>query len=219
MASSPRRSAAPAAPTSKKLRIDWDAVERDYRTGRFTNRELAVKHEVSHTAISKRAKDGEWVQDLSDHIRQATNAKLTQALVSSEVSSEFRKVSTAIDLAAEVNAQIVSKHRAGLCRITAIKDKLLDQIEQAVVLMPELAEVIDMVRSEDERGADKANDALRKAMARSGLVDDLKKLSEIDERVRKGEREAFNIESSQQEDAPGARQKRVLLEFVDVVAK
>ena len=30
-------------------------------------------------------------------------------------------------------------------------------------------------------------------MSRSGLVDDLKKLAEIDERVRKGEREAFAI--------------------------
>lgn len=194
-------------------------MERDYRTGHMTLRELGEKHSVSHQAIAKRAKTNSWTQDLGDQIRQATNAKLVANLVDSEVAKGGQAVANVVLAAAEVNTQVILSHRKGLGRITAIKEKLLDQIEQAVVLMPELAEVIDMVRSEDERGADKANDALRKAMARSGLVDDLKKLSEIDERVRKGEREAFNIESSQQEDAPGARQKRVLLEFVDVVAK
>ncbi len=46
-------------------------------------------------------------------------------------------------------------------------------------------------RHPDENGVDRANDALRKAMSRSALVDDLKKLADVDEKVRKGEREAF----------------------------
>jgi hypothetical protein len=33
------------------------------------------------------------------------------------------------------------------------------------------------------------------------LVDDLKKLSEIDEKVRKGEREAFNLNAEQTPDS------------------
>ena len=60
--------------------------------------------------------------------------------------------------------------------------------------MAELSEVIEMVRNPDENGIDRANDALRKAMGRSALVDDLKKLAEVDERVRKGEREAFGLD-------------------------
>jgi hypothetical protein len=55
-----------------------------------------------------------------------------------------------------------------------------------------------MVRNPDDNGVDRANDALRKAMSRSGLIDDLKKLAEVDERVRKGEREAFSIDDSTQ---------------------
>jgi hypothetical protein len=72
-----------------------------------------------------------------------------------------------------------------------------------------------MVRQPDDNGVDKANDALRKAMSRSGLVDDLKKLAEIDERVRKGEREAFNI-SGATDDEQGRKTKRITLDFIDV---
>jgi hypothetical protein len=55
-------------------------------------------------------------------------------------------------------------------------------------------------------------------MTRSGLTDDLKKLAEVDERVRKGEREAFGIGSGD-EDLGTQKPKRVTLEFVDAVIK
>jgi hypothetical protein len=204
---------------AKRRKVDWPAVERDFRTGNMTLRELGEKHGVSHQAVAKRSKNEGWTQDLGEQIRHATNAKLVANLVDNEVAKGGQAVANVVLAAAEVNTQVILSHRKGLNRITAIKERLLDQIEQAVVLMPDLAEVIDMARQEDDRGVDKANDALRKAMARSGLVDDLKKLAEVDEKVRKGEREAFGIESSQQDDAPGAKQKRVLLEFVDAVPK
>lgn len=213
------RRATKAAQSALRAKADWDAVERDYRTDTFTLRELAEKHGVTHTTISRRAEKNGWTKDLTQAIRSATNSKLVQQTVQQKCTSAHQDATNTVLVAAEINASVVLSHRKGLNRITAIKERLLDQIEQAVVLMPELAEVIDMVRQEDDRGVDKANDALRKAMARSGLVDDLKKLAEVDEKVRKGEREAFSIESAQQDDAPGAKQKRVLLEFVDAVPK
>ena len=60
-----------------------------------------------------------------------------------------------------------------------------------------------MVRNPDENGIDRANDALRKAMSRSALVDDLKKLADVDEKVRKGEREAFGLDAAADGDVNG----------------
>ena len=93
-----------------------------------------------------------------------------------------------------------------------MKDVLIDQIEQAAKNLPNLAELIEMVRQPDDNGVDKANDALRRAMSRSGLVDDLKKLAEIDERVRKGEREAFAIgaDSDGDENNPAEAMQKLL---------
>lgn len=175
--------------------MDWDAVERDYRTGKFTQRELADKYGVTHGAIGKQARAGAWEKDLTAEIRQATNARLVSELVSSEVAKSSQEVAKTVLVAAEANAQVILGHRTGLKRITSIKETLLNQIEQAAQNLPDLAEVIEMVRNPDENGVDRANDAMRKAMSRTALVDDLKKLTEVDERVRKGEREAFNIDA------------------------
>lgn len=187
-----------------KVKADWQAIERDYRTGQFTLRELESKHGANNATISRRAAKEGWTQDLSVAIRQATNANLIAAIVQEKSSDAQQSAANTVLAAAEVNSQVILKHRNGLNRLTAIKSKLLEQIEQAAENMEDLAEVIEMVRNPDENGLDRANDALRKAMGRSALVDDLKKLADVDEKVRKGEREAFGLNDGPEDDAKAA---------------
>lgn len=205
-------------PKPKRNRVDWEAVERDYRLGKYSLRELEAKHGANNAAISRKVKSEGWTKDLSEAVNQATNARLMQEMVSKEISANQQSVSTAVLAVAEVNTRVILGHRTGLQRITAVKERLLDQIEQAAAQMPDLAEVIELVRKEDDNGIDRANDALRKAMSRSSLIDDLKKLAEVDEKVRKGEREAFNIPAIGTEPADQAAKpkKRYILDFVDV---
>lgn len=200
---------------TEKKKTDWEAVERDYRTGKYTLRELETKHGADHGLISRKARKEEWKQDLGPAIKQATSAKLVEQLVTNEVTNSHQKVTNTIDVAATMSANVILGHRKGLMHITAVKDMLLGQIQQAAANMADLAEVIEMVRSPDDNGIDRANDALKKAMGRSALVDDLKKLADVDEKVRKGEREAFNIESAD-ENPDAAKPKRIRLEFIDV---
>ena len=102
-----------------------------------------------------------------------------------------------------MNNQVILAHRHGLQELTSVKRTLLDQIQQAAALLPDLAEVVEMVRQPDDNGVDRANDALRKAMSRSALVDDLKKLADVDEKVRKGEREAFGLDAGTKPENEG----------------
>lgn len=218
MATSTRKSATTTVKPVKAKRADWDAIERDYRTAKFTLRELAEKYKVSHQAIAKRSKTNAWTQDLSIAIKQATNARLVDELVAKEVASGRQEVANTVLVAAEINTRVILSHRHGLNEITEIKQQLLGQIRQAAANMVDLAEVIEMARNPDDNGKDRLNDALHKAMGRSALVDDLKKLAEVDEKVRKGEREAFGIESLA--DTPDtAKPKRITLEFVDVESR
>ncbi|MFW9594840.1 MAG: hypothetical protein ACMV1D_05020 [Macromonas sp.] len=183
-----------AQDNQQRRRVDWDAVERDYRTDTLTLRELADKHGVAHTTISRRAEREGWQKDLTEAIRQATNTRLINETVQQKCTTAHQNATDTVLVAAEVNTQVILRHRTGLSRLTAIKEKLLGQIEQAAEQMPDLAEVIEMVRQPDDNGIDRANDAMRKAMGRGALVDDLKKLTEVDERIRKGEREAFGLD-------------------------
>lgn len=201
------RNGAKAAP--KRARVDWDAIKRDYRTNKFTDIELASHHNVTREAISRKRKaegPSEWPKDLSEAIKQATDA----ALVREIVTQDQQKVTDTVLAAAEVNKNVILGHRTGLKRITAIQQALLNQIEQAAQNLPDLEEVIEMVRNPDDNGMDRANDALRKALGRSALVDDLKKLTEVDERVRKGEREAFGLDDDGDEGKGDARSGRTM---------
>lgn len=181
-----------------KRRTDWEAVERDYRTDKFTLRELEAQHGVSYAQISRKAKEHGWVKDLREVIKRATDA----AVLRETVTKAQKDTTDTVLVAAELNKQVILAHRHGLQALTNVKHTLLAQIEQAAVLLPDLADVIEMVRNPDDNGMDRANDALRKAMSRSALVDDLKKLADVDEKVRKGEREAFGLDVAP-EDAGG----------------
>lgn len=98
-------------------RVDWEAVERDYRTGSMSLRELGLKHNVDNAAIARKKKKEGWTQDLSAAVRQATNAALIQEIVSTAVSEGQQSVSTAVFAAAEVNRQVIVGHRAALQRL------------------------------------------------------------------------------------------------------
>lgn len=213
-----RKSASGGQEAKTRRNIDWDAIARDYRLGQFTLRELAEKYGCSHQAIAKRAKEQGWTQDLGEQIKQATNAKLVANLVNQQVASGGQAVANVVLAAAEINTNVILGHRKGLTEITQVRNMLLAQVGQAAANLPDLAEVIEMVRKPDDNGMDRANDALRKALGRSALIDDLKKLAEVDEKVRKGEREAFNI-SSEADELAGKPIKRVVLDFVDVMPK
>lgn len=178
------------AAVAKRHKTDWEAIERDFRTGKFTLRELEAQHGVSYAQISRKATKYGWTKDLRDVIKQATDA----AVLRETVTKAQKDVTETVLVAAEVNKQVILAHRHGLQELTQVKRTLLDQIQQAAALLPDLAEVVEMVRKPDDNGIDRANDALRKAMSRSALVDDLKKLADVDEKVRKGEREAFGLD-------------------------
>lgn len=178
------------AAVAKRHKTDWEAIERDFRTGKFTLRELEAQHGVSYAQISRKATKYGWTKDLREVIKQATDA----AVLRETVTKAQKDVTETVLVAAEVNKQVILAHRHGLQELTQVKRTLLDQIQQAAALLPDLAEVVEMVRNPDDNGIDRANDALRKAMSRSALVDDLKKLADVDEKVRKGEREAFGLD-------------------------
>lgn len=205
----------PVAKATPRKRHDWDAIERDYRTTNLTDRELAKVHGISHVAIFNKAKNNGWARDLTQAVKAATNTKLLEATVNAQInatvnlqvnaamekaSQTAKSTTEAVMAMAEVRKDVVIGHRAGLNHLANIKAKLLAQIEQAAENMVDLAEVIEMVRQPDDNGIDRANDALKKAMGRSALVDDLKKLADVDEKVRKGEREAFGLDDDSQKE-------------------
>lgn len=178
---------------SKDNAIDWDAIGRQYRLGQKSNKQLGEEFGVDHSTIGKKAKALGWVIDKSKDVEDVTNSLLIQA-ASGKSNPNSTPSELEIKAAAMTNAELILTHRKGLRRLGGLRDKLLDQIEMAVMNAGEIEGVLEMIRNPDENGVDRLNDRLRKALDRPALIDDLKKLAEVDEKVRKGEREAFGID-------------------------
>lgn len=196
--SEPRTTTSP--PPAQKTEADWFYVEKEFRAGIRPLRDIASDAGITEGAIRKRAKRDHWERNLQAKIQAKADDKVRKAAVRKPTPETPARTQltpadeeTVVDANAELQFQVRINHRRGLGKLREIKEKLLTQIETVVDAFPDLHEVIELVRKPDEKGADKANDQLRKAMDRSTVVDDLKKLAEIDEKVRKGEREAFGI--------------------------
>ena len=179
--------------------VDWDAIEPHYRANIRSLKEIGEEFGVSAPAIHKHARNHGWTRDLGAQIRAKAEAKVLAEAVSEESRANEKAVTEGN---AELQYRIRMKHRSGLSKLSAIKDKLLNHVESVVDYLVDLGEVVEMLRNPDENGKDAANDKMRKAMERSTVVDDLKKLAEIDEKVRKGEREAFGIDDKDLADNP-----------------
>jgi predicted DNA-binding protein YlxM (UPF0122 family) len=188
-----------------KRRADWDAVERDYRTGKFTLRELADKYGVSHQAIGKQVKTKGWTQDLSTAIKQATNAKLVAELVDKEVAKGGQEVAKTVLAAAELNKQVILKHRGDISKTSDLAMAMLAELSLTTHKQEEIEELFEKVTG------DMAGPALLAAqqqfkdfMRVHSRVGSVHKLADTLAKLQTLERKAFGIADEGEGKEPAA---------------
>lgn len=108
----------------KRSDIDWDVIEREYRVGTFSLREIAKKHEISEGAIRKRAKVQEWTQDLTSKVRDLVRSKLIQQEVRTSNATDAEIVAQA----AERGVLLISTHRSDIANLRTLEQKLLAEL-------------------------------------------------------------------------------------------
>lgn len=187
-----------------KPRADWEAIERDYRAGSLSLREIAKQHGVTDGAIRKWAKKNGVERDLTEKVRQ----KVRNELVRSEVRTEnnLRTEAATVDYAVKQQVEVVFGQRKLISRLKKVALALLEELDEQTISRELYEELGEMLRSEDEKGQDKRNDLYNKLISGAGRVDSIKKLAETMKIIIGLERQAFNIgdEPPKQEDALSA---------------
>lgn len=115
-----------------KKHIDWELIERDYRAGLKTLRQIGEERGVSHAAIAKRAKTFGWVRDLSEKIQQAAKAKVTKQAVTKTVTKESLLTDAqTVDAYSDIVAQVDTIQRED---VKLAIDNSRSQLQELVAL-------------------------------------------------------------------------------------
>jgi hypothetical protein len=193
--------AAEGKPKALERVIDWEAVERDYRAGVMSLREIGKEHGLSHVAIQKRASTYKWSRDLQAKIRAKAEELVTKQLVTTTITKE-RLVTEAqvIEAGAARIAQVKTAHRQDIERARDLTKSLLDELELQTADPELLAQLGELMR-DPESNSDRLNDLYKKIVSTPGRIDSTKKLVETMRTVVTMEREAYGIDSSPAEVA------------------
>ncbi|WP_313428979.1 hypothetical protein, partial [Pseudomonas sp.] len=177
---------------------DWEAIERAYRAGVLSVREIAAAHEVSHTAINKRAKREGWDRDLKAKIKAKADALVSKREVSTEVSSKQAETEREIiELNAEVIANIRMAHRGDISRSRRLTNKLLDELESLTDEQGTIKELIDQLKDGDHEDGEAMADVLALAKKMSALPARTKTMKELAETLKTLvalERQAYDLD-------------------------
>lgn len=190
-----------ATKKTAQARTDWEAVERDYRTGKFTLRELESKHGASYAQISRKAKALNWQKDLREVIKQATNA----AVLHDSATKAQKSATEIILVAAELNKQVILGHRDDIKSTRNVAVSLLNELSNAALLAEHVELLTEVLAGEGAEPADisKARQAVQRALSVNSRISSIKALAETFSKLQTSERIAFGIS-----DEDGAGKER-----------
>ena len=192
--------------SEKAKRTDWDAVERDYRAGLLSNREIGERHGCSEGMVRKKAKALGWTRDLGAKVAAKADDLMRRQVAKSERTPE--NVATEREII-ETNAQAIvavrMSHRSNISKATGIVLKLLDELEIQTDNRELFDKLGDIMFSPDKNGQDKLNEAYHAVISRGERTKSMKALADSLKVLVTLEREAWSI--GIEKEGPGDLEK------------
>ena len=194
---------------AEKKIVDWELVEKHFRAGIKTVRQLAAEFGISHTAIQKRSAKFSWSRDLTEKIHQTTKNMVATQVVAKSVATET-KLSDAATIKAysEVAASVDLMQRDDLA--VALSVSRSQMIELAALGNPEFVPALEWIAEtfdkshEDDGGraiADKANELYRYIISLAGRVKMAKEIAGAHGVYIPLQRKVFNLDGEKNANA------------------
>ncbi|MFZ6723325.1 hypothetical protein [Undibacterium sp. Ji49W] len=139
---------------TKKRSIDWESVERDYRAGVLSIREIARLNGISDGAIRKKATAQLWERDLTQKVQEQARAELVRG----ELGYGEEHIPTApserqiVETAAATVVQVVREHRARIRQGHALVELLTQQLLDVAGRRDEFEQDIEADCADDKTG-------------------------------------------------------------------
>ncbi|HAT2163788.1 TPA: hypothetical protein I8052_001762 [Proteus mirabilis] len=179
-------------------RPDWEAIESAYRAGVMSIREIASQYEITHQAISKRAKKEGWERDLKAKVKARAENLVAKREVASLVATE-KAISERqlIEANAEVIANVRMEHRGDIRRARELTNNLFDELSAECADVPALRKLGELMFSPDDNGRDKLKEIYHSIISLPERVKSAKALSETLKNLVGLERQAYGLDDVQ----------------------
>lgn len=187
-----KKSATQPGVLEAKVKTDWEAIEKLFRAGVLSIREIAKQHGITDKAIRNKAKNEGWLRDLTKKVQEQVRSELVRTQVrTGNAADQLRTERDIVDAAAATVVHVVREHRRDISTGRGIVNLLMSQLVDVVGQRNDFEELIDQ-----ECAADKTTERRTKLMkavsipAHAGTVRDL---SVAMKNLVYLERQAFNI--------------------------
>lgn len=179
--------------------IDWEAIEKEYRLGQKSLRQIAVVFGVQPSAISRKAKKDSWVQDKASEVRALSEAQL---LISNRRKATEKATPTPEDVqvAALARTNIVLNHRTDVRDGRELAMQMLEELKAQTADLDLFRKLGELMLNPDDKGNDKLSELYHKVISTSGRMGNLKQWAEVQKILIALERQAFGID----DDSKGA---------------
>jgi len=175
----------------EKAPTDWEAIEKEYRLGQLTVREIARRHGIAPSSITRKAEKLGWARDLTEEVRAKTRAAL---LRNTDNATPPRNTPSRedVNVAVQTNVELVRQHRGYLGRGNRIVEKLLAELDSGTDSNAEIVALIEEETAEDKNGQRRARMLAAVSLPTRAAV--ARELSQTLKNLIPLERQAFNID-------------------------
>ncbi len=179
-------------------RPDWEAIESAYRAGVMSIREIASQYEITHQAISKRAKKEGWERDLKAKVKARAENLVAKREVATLVATE-KAISERqlIEANAEVIANVRMEHRGDIRRARELTNNLFDELSAECADVAALRKLGELMLNPDDNGRDKLNEIYNSIISLPERVKSVKALSDTLKNLVSLERQAYGLDDVQ----------------------
>ena len=177
--------------------IDWELIEKHYRLGQSTLRQMAAEFKVQPSAISRKAAKNGWTQDKRKEVKALSEQQLLISNASRQATEKATPTRLDIEVAAEVRTNTVLAHRIDIPAARALAVKMLGELRLQTDGMELLSQLGELMR--DPQKQDKRADLYEKVISLGGRSSTLKSLAESLRILVALERQAFGIDEVPEE--------------------
>lgn len=185
---------------------DWDRIEIEYRANKLSIREIGRLHNVSESAIRKKAKEGEWQRDLAKKVQERTHEKIATK-PARKLTDDDEEV---IEEIADRNATVVETHRSDIKQGRNTAKVLMEELLDCTSNLKLLQNIIEQAADEEEWPAQRRQ-AVNRAVSLGNRVTILKDLTTAMKTLQGLERTAFGIDGKENDELSYEERLRNLL--------